>query len=1282
MGNVMSTSISHSRCKYPLCVRLLAPLDSPDLVDITSVIAASISMSELSRRLSALACLVFSTLPLGAVTPASHPLLLSAKGDPGFTLVPPSDSGVDCKNPLTDLSGAQNRTLYNGSGVATGDFDGDGRPDIYVCRLEGENLLYRNLGNWKFEEVTREAGLSLLHEYSRGAVFADINGDGALDLLVAVHGHGVYIFTNDGRGHFTDTTRFAGTASQYGSVTLALADVEGDGDLDLYVTNNRRDDYRDQPKLQMLLVNGKLVVPSQVRDRFTVDENGAIQEYGEPDALYLNDGKGRFTPVSWTDGAFLDEDGKPLTRPPLDWGLTAQFRDINDDGAPDLYVCNDYWTPDRIYLNDGKGRFRAIDRLALRSISASSMGVDFADIDRDGHVDFMVVDMLSRDHQRRKRQLGAMKAVPRATGAIDDRPQVMRNTLFHARGDGTFEEIANFAGLAASEWSWQPLFLDVDLDGFEDLLITTGHARDVQDADMRNKIDELKRTNQLVPDAPFSLDAGSAIARHERHTAELLAMSQLRPRLDTGIIALRNKGDLTFEEKNWGTGQLGVHHGIATADFDGDGDLDFVVNNLNSVVGLYRNNASAPRVAVRLRGGAGNTQGIGAKVVLHDGAVSSQSQEVISGGRYAAGSDPQLCFAAGASNIPMMLEVTWRSGRRSIVRGVKQNTLVVVEESTAEPVVKPPPAPRRPLFTDVSTTINHSHHENSFDDFARQSLLPNRLSQLGPGVTWCDLNGDGNDDLIVGSGAGGAPGVFLGDGKGGFGPLQHPAFGKTSRDQTSILAFGPSADATTVLIGLTHFEDGKEKGLSVIGAPEIPVTESATGPLALADVDGDGALDLFVGGRSIPGRYPAPASSNIYLRKNGKFVRDEKASAALKEIGLVSAAVFSDLNADGAPDLILALEWGPVTVFMNDRAGGFANRTDEFGLTHLTGWWNGVATGDFNEDGLMDIVATNWGRNSKYAHQYDAQHPMRVHWGDFNGDGVTQVIESHYDSAMNKFVPERGFSCSSMAMPFIKEITPTYAAFGSASVEEIYGRKLASAPSMTARTLDHTLFLNRGDRFEPVALPIAAQLSPGFGVSVGDLDGDGHEDLFMAQNFFAAQIETPRIDAGLGIILKGDGRGGLSALSALESGIRVWGDARSSALGDFDRDGRLDLAVSQNGAGTKLFHNDSARAGVRVRLAGPDGNSTGVGAQIRLISGKKNGPIREVRAGSGYWSQDTAWQVVTKPDGDATLWVRWPGGKETMTALPATAREVTASPDGRISVTAERAPRATVSPSR
>ncbi|MEO8426673.1 MAG: VCBS repeat-containing protein [Verrucomicrobiota bacterium] len=608
-------------------------------------------------------------------------LELPKKGKPGFTSLASEQTGLRFTNILDERSSAANRVLENGSGVAVGDFDKDGRPDIFLSSLAGSNALYRNLGGWRFEDVTLDAGVNATNRACRGAVFADIDGDGWLDLLVSTLGHGVTCFLNDGTGKFTNITQRAGTGTSYGSMTLALADIDGDGTLDLYVSNYRTDDIRDRSRVPVQRINGKMVLPPFLQDRLILAPEGLL-EYGEPDFLYLNDGKGRFRAISWTDGRFLDEAGQSLTRAPLDWGLSATFRDINGDGFPDIYVCNDYWTPDRIWINDGTGRFRAAAPLAIRHTSENSMGVDFADIDRDGHMDFLVLDMLNRDPMQRKRQALAQTKMPAMAGEIANRPQIMRNTLFHNRGDGTFAEIADFSGLYASGWSWQPVFIDVDLDGYEDLIITAGHSRDVQDLDATVQIKSRQHT------WPNGMDPK---ARQEAFTREMMEHARLYPSLSMPIVAFRNSGNLRFEEVTdiWGTAALGVHQGIAVGDFDGDGDLDFVVNNLNGESGIYRNDSIAPRVAVRLKGLTPNTQGVGAKIKLLGGAVPVQSQEVICGGRYLSGSDPLLVFAAGSAM--MTLEVAWRRGTISTIKDIRPNRLYEVSEPGAltRPTVMP-----------------------------------------------------------------------------------------------------------------------------------------------------------------------------------------------------------------------------------------------------------------------------------------------------------------------------------------------------------------------------------------------------------------------------------------------------------------------------------------------------------------------------------------------------------------------------------------------------------------
>jgi len=1189
------------------------------------------------------------------------PVIISQPGKTGFKLLTPEQSGITFTNTLDEKSSAANRVLSNGSGVAVGDYDHDGFPDIYFCSLNGRNTLYRNLGGFKFRDVTRESGIVCSNQYCRGAVFADVNGDTHLDLLVATTGQGVFCFLNDGRGKFSDVSATSGTVSNTASVTMALADVDGNGTLDLYVCNNRADDIRDRGQLDVQMANGVLVAPPAFKNRLFFEKE-ILREYGEPDSLYLNDGLGHFTAVSWTNGTFLDEDGKVLSNPPLDWGLTATFRDFNNDGAPDLYVCNDYWTPDRIWVNDGHGRFQAIGKLAFRNTSASSMGVDFADLNRSGNMDLLVVDMLSRDPQWRKRQMLAQKPVANGIGEIANRPQFMRNTLFRNRGDGSFEELANFAGLAASEWAWQPLFLDVDLDGLEDVLITTGHAKDVQDLDADDKIKSRQTSGKLER----AKAGGNPKAILEAFVEDKLQNGRLYPRLETPIVAFHNKGNYSFEEMTsiWGTDTPGVHHGAALADFDQDGDLDLVVNNLGSAIGIYRNETTAPRIAVRLKGKSGNSHGIGAKIKLLDGAVPMQSQEMVSGGRYMAGSDSMLTFAAGVST-NMIIEVEWRNGTLSRLKQVRPNRLYEISEENARPKTAPPaPVPSEPWFKDVSHLLKHWQTEEPFDDFERQPLLPKKLSQLGPGVAWVDLDGDQHDELVIGSGKGGKLAAFRNDGKGGFIRLTQAPFDRpVTQDQTAILGWPNTNGGSSLLVGSANYENGLTNGSSVrlydifhkSVVDLIPGQTSSTGPLALADLDGDGNLDLFVGGRVLPGRYPAPASSKIYRNDGQQWKLDLENSRLLEKKGMVSGAVWSDLDGDGFPELILACEWGPIVIFKND-SGKLKEATAELGMDQFTGWWNGVTTGDLDGDGKPDIIASNWGLNTPYS--ASPERPLTLYYGEFSGRGTMDIIETEYDSQLKDLAPRRFRKDLASALPFLPDRFPTHVKFSQASVKEIFGSTLQQASAAKVNSLTSMVFLNRGSRFEPMIMPREAQLAPAFGVSVADFDGDGLEDLFLSQNFFDYQPEIPRSDSGLGLVLKGDGTGKLFALENVKSGVRIFGEQKGSAVGDFNEDGRLDIAVTQNAATTKLFQNHGAKPGLRVRLAGPGGNPTAIGALVRAQTGGISGLAREIHSGSGYWGADSPVVVLTSASPIEKVWVRWPGGKTTIVEVPANSREI------------------------
>lgn len=1193
----------------------------------------------------------------------------------GFTLMPSAQTGVAFTNLLGEERSLTNQIYHNGSGVAVGDVDGDGLCDIYLGNIDGPNALYRNLDNWKFTEVAAASGVAYPDLDTTGVLFADVDGDGDLDLIVNAIGRGTLVFLNDGRSHFRDATVAAGTAARTGSVSAALADVDGDGDLDLYITNYRTVTLRDEPftrfKIQMvdgkptlIAVNDRPVTSPDLIGRFTVDEQGGIVEHGEPDVLFRNEGAGKFSAVSWTNGAFLGHDRERFTVP-YEYGLSVMMRDLNGDSAPDIYVCNDFYSEDRLWLNRGDGTFQLIPRLALRQTSVFSMGVDVADIDRDGHDDIFVVDMLSREHTRRMVQLGDRKANVLRPGVFDDRPQYMRNTLFWNRGDGTYAEVAQFAGLEATEWSWTPIFLDVDLDGYEDLLISNGHLRDAQNVDYVRRVEAMKKERRM-----------SAV--------EQLRLRKIYPKLDNRNFAFRNRGDLRFDDMSaaWGFDQAGVKQGMALADLDNDGDLDVVINSLNGPALVYRNDATAPRLAVRLKGQAPNTSGVGAKIRVLGGPVP-QSQEMICGGRFLSGDDFLRVFAAGSATNQLTIEVTWRSGKRSVVREARGNRLYEIAEDGAVTVADPKTNVLKstPWFSDASMLLRHTQHESEFNDFERQPLLSRKLSQPGPGVSWFDVDGDGAEELLIGSGRGGELAAFQRGRDGGFARIRTAPFDAIARGEQTAILGQATARGRVVLAGTSHYEEARRDGpiaqiynLNATNrVADLPSQESATGPLALGDVDGDGELDLFVGGRVIPGRYPEAASSLLFRGAKGQWIADAANTKTLEQVGLVTSAVFSDLDGDGAPELVLACEWGPLHIFRNDRGKlvpwnpsltGTASDFPAPTLSQLTGWWNSVAAGDFDGDGRMDLVAGNWGENTGY--RTTAREPLRIYFGDFNDDGVFDLLEGRFDSALKKIVPLRDPSAVARALPHLASRFANYEAYGQASIMDVIGTK-PGLHELSIHTLQSVVLLNRGTNFEIKALPREAQLSPVFGLGVADFDGDGREDLLLAQNFFAVEPMTSRYDGGRGALLQGKGDGSFRATPAAESGIAVYGEGRGVAVCDYDGDGRVDACIGQNGAATKLYHNEKAQPGLRVRLQGGGENLNAIGAVVRplFVSGK-TGAAREIHAGSGWLSQDSAVPVLAAPEKIESLWVRWPGGSMTTSSIPSGASEVSLDSAGKI----------------
>ena len=746
-------------------------------------------------------------------------LALARRGHAGFTLLDAGATGLSHRNDVNDEHAMANRNLLLGSGAAIGDIDGDGLPDVFLAAVERPAALYHNDGAFRFTDVTATSGVDTKGLATTGAVFADVDSDGDVDLIVGTLGGPLKLWLNDGKGHFTDATAASGLTAGFAVTTLTLADVDGNGTLDLYVATykkrNALDAYPPEARAFEQVVK-KIGDQYQVTDpwkqEYRVEERldlGGIvrSQRAEVDLFYLNDGRGHFSRVPVAGPRFSGEDGKPLAQEPDFFTLAARFYDVNGDGAPDLYVCNDFEDPDQFWLNDGKGNFRLVSSLAMRETSNTCMSVDFADVNRDGHVDLFTTDMLSPTLAARQSQVPTHTALPKQVGLTPDRGQWMKNALQLARGDGTWAQAADFAGVAATDWSWGSAFLDVDLDGFEDLLVVNGHRWDIRDADTFERI----RTS--FPRVPWNREQGEF------------------PLLSSRNVAMRNTGDVSFQDmsREWGFGDdKAISQGIALADFDGDGDLDVLVTRLNAPSVIYRNESPAPRVAVTLRGEAPNARGAGAVVTLTSRSLPAQSREMTIGGYYLSGSDSRLAFATGGDSL-VTIDVRWRNGRRTTLRDVGVGRLYEIDETGALAATSAPTVAdsTQPLFDNATALLGgHVHVDSLFDDYRRQPLLPNRFSQLGPGASWIDVDGDGRDDLVVGAGRGGALTVLLNVG-GRFRPVRPPG-APAAWDLTTILPLPDGRGGTMLLAGQSSYESSSPgEALSVSPVVGYPIRAGA-----------------------------------------------------------------------------------------------------------------------------------------------------------------------------------------------------------------------------------------------------------------------------------------------------------------------------------------------------------------------------------------------------------------------------------------------------------------------
>ena len=1101
-----------------------------------------------------------------------------------FEMLSPKSTGVAFVNQLPenpDFNILNYLYYYNGGGVAAGDIDGDGLPDLYFTSNLGPNHLYRNKGNYQFEDITDRAGVAAADGWKTGVTMADVNGDGYLDIYVsavsylAEKGHNI-LFINNGNGTFTDRTKEYGLDFAGYSTQAVFFDYDCDGDLDMY------------------LLNSSTHMERRMGDRNPETPPNAASA----DRLYRNDG-GHFVDVSAAAGIHDSDHGV------AGFGLGAVATDVNLDGCPDLYIANDFQENDFLYINNCDGTFTESTTKATAHTSRFSMGVDAADFNNDGRPDVLVTDMLPEREDVLKTSASSEDYnLFNLRLSAGYHPQYERNTLQLNRGDvsltpagpgartgttgqvPTFSDIGYLAGVFATDWSWAPLFADLDNDGWKDLFITSGIYR---------------RPNDLDYIAYVSSEAVQA-SLAKGITKENLPLVQRMPQVPLANHAFRNNGDLTFTSmaEEWGLAERGFSNGAAYVDLNNSGALDLVVNRINAPAAIYRNHARTLNgngyLTIELRGARGNTSGIGARVTIkQEGSMQMLEQNLTRG--FQSSVDPRLHFGVGRAKQVDSLIVVWPDRRSQVMTNVSVNRMVTVWQDSAgrretgdgrrtNGVVSPSPVSRLPspalTFADITARlgVDVRHRENEFLDYSREPLMPHRLSTEGPALAVGDVNGDGLDDLYVG-GAKWQPGTLLVQQKGGtFRSIAEPditadslaedvdaaffdADGDGDLDLYVVSGGNELTGQDVALLDRLYLNDGRGTFRRAPGA--LPALFDNGSCVVPGDFDGDGDIDLFVGARVVAGKYgAAPRSHLLQNDGNGHFteVTDELAPG-LGDVGMVTSATWVPRPGSKALDLVVVGEWMPVRVFRQEN-GRFVDRTAESGMANSQGWWNSVTLADLNGDGRPDLVLGNLGLNSYL--KASPNEPARLYVGDFAHNGTLQQILTFYKHGVS--YPVAGRDDLVRLIPSLRSKYPTYASFGASRVEDIFpAEDLNRATVREARVFASSVAIAQPDgTYKLQPLPVEAQFAPVFAAVARDFDGDGHVDLLLAGNLYGVQPVLGAYDASSGVLLRGLGDGRFT--SADVSGIGIQGEVRDMKLVRLagGGSGGLVIAVARNNA--------------------------------------------------------------------------------------------------------------------
>lgn len=1121
----------------------------------------------------------------------SQPFASASRGSANtlFQRLTPEETGLIVNNAYDDptMWSKRYREFMGGamgSGVASGDFDGDGLVDLYVSTKTRPGRLFRNLGNWKFEDVTDKAGLSgagsvvgWLQQtlggsknaiWGQGAVFADVNNDGWLDLYICRNDAPNLLYINQGDGTFKEEGAKRGLDLSDGSVIGAFADYDRDGWLDVFILTNQMD---------------------------------GTEPSGRRDFLYRNTGDGNFVNVTENAGIAGET-----------FGHSATWIDANNDGFPDLYIANDFLGPDHFYLNNRDGTFSNVIHEIVPHIPYSSMGADLGDINNDGFPDLLIADMATTTREKDRRGLAASRSdILRASALEDAPPQYMRSALLLNTGTGTFGEAACWAGVEATDWTWSIRFEDFDNDGWTDLHVTNGMVREANNSDIFARMMRAMTDQQRIN-----------------------VMKQ-SPRLDESNLAYRNLAGQGFEAvtEPWGLEDIDVSFGAATADFDNDGDLDLVYLNYDGGLSIFRNDVSGQhRIQVRLRGTQSNTFGAGATVLLETDAGLQMKPMVISRG-YASGSEMVAHFGLGHATQVHRLVVQWPSGIHQVVENIEVDRSYLIHESADNSHEQAPDL--NPLFRSVAkergTAITDTS-ELAIPD-REQEFIPFRTDRAGPGIAAGDLNGDGLPDLVLGATTGSPRQVLWSKGESfetrvisraednpveDGPPLLIDFNGNGHRDLIVTKASANQTDWPEGFRPELHLNDGQ--GQFTYAPDAFPDVAVNTGAACLADVDGDGLLDLFLGGRSIPGYYPQSPQSYLLLREGSQF-RD--ASTALPnegKIGLVKSAVFRDVDQDGHPDLVVALEWDVVRFFHNQGDGTFKDQTEALGFdSGGRGWWNGIAAADLNGDGRLDFAVGNLGTNTTYRTSVD--HPFTLFYGRFSNSGTLHMLEGVPDGGT--LYPSRARVDIGLHLPEVLRKYPRNDDYARASLEDIFGKeRLEAAKRYEVDQFQSGVFLSQKDgtyQFSP--LPSNAQIGPILGWAVCDVNGDGHTDLIATQN---TDVAIPHFDGGFGLVLLGRGDGTFDPMHPTRSGIVLHGNGRAILDLPNPANGAPDLFVTRHGGISEHFANQSNSARwLRIQCVGPAPNPTATGARLMGTGSDGSQYYHEIGSGGGWFTQST-----------------------------------------------------------